>query len=235
MSKMRYLDFAESQHQERGPTRDREAAAGERLVVAVDESPSMLEPDWLPSRLIGAQQASCALVERKRQIAPDDEVGIVAYAGYAQVIQQLVVVGEYHAQLTAAIWGIQTGSGTSISRGLTAAGELLLPETRKSFVQWLLGSTEAKPTRRRTLRIILLTDGFHNTGKDPVPVAQRLKDAGVCIDCIGIGGDPAAVNAKELRAIASLHADGVTPRYAFIGDKDSLIQKFEELAGRITR
>ena len=38
-----------------------------------------------------------------------------------------------------------------------------------------------------------------------------------------------------LRAIASSREDGVTPRYAFIGDKGGLIKKFEELAGRISR
>ena len=55
------------------------------------------------------------------------------------------------------------------------------------------------------------------------------------IDCVGIGGDPSAVNEVDLRTIASRHADGVTPRYAFIGDKGGLIKKFEELAGRISR
>ena len=84
-------------------------------------------------------------------------------------------------------------------------------------------------------RIVLLTDGYHNTGRDPLPIAKELKGAGVCIDCIGIGGEPSDVDEDLLKAIASTHADGVTPRYAFIGDKADLIQRFEELAGRITR
>ena len=62
-----------------------------------------------------------------------------------------------------------------------------------------------------------------------------MKQSGVTIDCVGIGGEPSDVDEPLLRAIASFHADGVTPRYAFIGDKSNLIEKFEELAGRITR
>ena len=69
----------------------------------------------------------------------------------------------------------------------------------------------------------------------PYDAFKDLKKAGVCIDCVGIGGKPTDVDEGLLKAVASRHPDGVTPRYAFIGDKSDLIEKFEALAGRITR
>ncbi|MFC1780792.1 VWA domain-containing protein [Planctomycetota bacterium] len=83
-----------------------------------------------------------------------------------------------------------------------------------------------------TKRIILLTDGEHNAISNPETVADRLKKAGVIIDCIGIGGTPADIDEKLLKKIASRNPDG-TIRYCFIGDQQALLRKYETLARHI--
>lgn len=223
---MNYLDFVSSLQTGNGPTT-------ERLMIAIDVSPSMADSDWPPSRLKAATEAAAALIRRKREIAPSDEVGIVAYAGSANTVCKPMPV-EGDAKLLKALRWLRTGSGTSISAALVAAQKHLPTTSGASWWDRLVKiDSESRP--ERVQRIILLTDGHHNSGKDPEPIARTLKSVGVCIDCIGIGGSPSAVDEALLKRIASQHRDGRTPRYVFIGDKGSLIQKFEELAGRITR
>ena len=62
-------------------------------------------------------------------------------------------------------------------------------------------------SRRDSKEILLLTDGGHNLGDDPIPVAQRLKDAGCLIRTRGIGGNPSVVDENLLCEIASSGAD----------------------------
>lgn len=171
-------------------------------------------------------------MERKREIAPDDEVGIVSYSHSATVLSEPLSIGSSIGQLSTALDQLSVGNATSISAGLTAAQDLLFP--RGTWWDKLVDVAVA-PGPERIRRIVLLTDGHHNSGSSPKSVGRTLKAAHVCIDCVGIGGDPSAVDEPLLKKIASTFADGKTPRYAFIGDKDSLITKFEDLAGRITR
>lgn len=222
---MRYLNFAAG-------TASSATDHMETVMIAIDASPSMQDDDWPPSRLEAAKKAAAALIERKLRIAPTDQVGIVSYAARATTHCAPVVVGTGKAALFHAINGIRTRMWTNIAAGLKESGRSLGTETPGLVSRWFL-SAPSQPVRGG--RIILLSDGFHNHGEQPESVARNLKGAGVCIDCVGIGGDPSCVDADRLRRVASLQSDGITPRYAFIGDKDALITKFEQLAGRITR
>ena len=222
---MRYLDFATG-------TNSSGTSRAERLVIAIDASPSMGDSDWPPSRLEAAKEAAVALVERKLLITPADEVGIVSYAAQARTHSSPVSVAAGAAALCQAIGRIRIGSCTNSTAALRESGKSLTSGRPQGAVErFLRGRRESEPRGR----IILLSDGFHNHGDDPEAVATKLKESGICIDCVGIGGDPECVDEDQLRDIASLQPDGVTPRYVFIGDKDNLIQKFEQLAGRITR
>ena len=78
----------------------------------------------------------------------------------------------------------------------------------------------------------MLTDGEYNKGGSPLMVASRLKNAGVIIDCIGIGGSPGDVDEENLKQIASRNANG-SIRYCFIGDQQQLLQKYQSLARHI--
>lgn len=195
----------------------------------------MDETDWPPSRLAAAIEAAIALILRKCRIAPQDHVGVIAYAEKAWWVAPCVSVEDGHEALCSALRGIETTSATNITASLQLTQKASLPATKRSLLDRLLPLATPTSSTEETLRIILLTDGYHNTGKDPRSTAKALKRAGVCINCIGIGGEPCDVDHTLLRAIASRHPDNGTPRYAFIGDKDQLIEKFQELAGRITR
>lgn len=221
---MQYLEYANRIQGE----------APERLIVCLDVSPSMENTDWPPSRLAAAMEATEALIERKRSIAPRDEVGVVTFSGHASVLSAPREVGRYAGELANAVRRAETGSATNITAGLQKAEPMLRPGRRR-MLDRLFPSTSSTLTTPWVGRIVILTDGEHNFGPPVEYISERLKKAGVTIDCIGIGGDPSAVDEKLLREICSRHKDGITPRYSFIGDKSGLIEKFEELAGRITR
>ncbi len=224
---MRYLNFATGTN---GSTSDQV----ERLVIAIDVSYSMDEDDWKPTRLAAAKEATAALIERKRCVAPEDEIAIVSYAGSAKILCRAVTAQSDTPRLFQALGNIELDGYTNITAGLHASQRALKLSKRRTFVERLLWDP-AGVTTGRCDRIVLLTDGGHNEGRSPRSLASKLKNAGVCIDCIGIGGSPADVDEDLLKEIATLQPDGVTPRYAFIGDKSDLIAKFEQLAGRITR
>jgi hypothetical protein len=77
--------------------------------------------------------------------------------------------------------------------------------------------------------VVLLSDGDHNCTGRPRDWAHHLKDSGVVVDCIGIGGRPSDVNEGLMRDIASVDENG-RPRYRFIADRDALILEFREMA-----
>ena len=231
---MRYLDFTAAPSPPSHHRGTPEIEVPECLIICIDVSPSMEERDWPPSRLDAAKEAAAALIERKQTIAPEDEIGVVAYNAYASTVQGPVRVGDKKKQLLRALQRVDTASGTSISAALREAKKQLLPSRVHGLVQWIVkgSAIEEEPV---TCRIVILTDGHHNTGPDPRPIAASLKRDGVTIDCVGIGGRPSDVQEDLLRGVASKDTVTGRPRYAFIGDKDALITKFEQLAGRITR
>lgn len=230
ITEMNYLNFTSNSSGPHGGRR-------ERLVLAIDASSSMDCGDWSPTRLLAAIEAAIALIVRKCQIAPEDRVGVVAYSKDAWSVAPLDVVAVNHDRLCRQIREIETDSLTNIYAALTKAEQLLNADEPKtsSWISRFMVPSQDQESTPDLKRIILLTDGVHNLGGSPETVARKLKNEGVCIDCVGIGGDPSDVNEDLLKTIASTYDDGKTPRYAFIGDKDNLIQKFEQLAGRISR
>ena len=71
---------------------------------------------------------------------------------------------------------------------------------------------------------MVLTDGVSNTGEDPVPVAQELKDDGVLVFSVGVG----SFNSTQLEAIAS------GPDFVFLVDNfpdlNTKVQEIVEMA-----
>lgn len=235
----KYLMFAEHE----GDNGQRE-----RLMQLLDVSGSMGRTDWPPSRLCGAKEAAEALILAKAPSHPEDEVGIGSFSGDARLIHAPVALGKGTSSLISSLKTLHTDSSTNIAAGLTLSGNALFgnwleyqPKMPGSVTGWLsrlLYDDSPSPMLPRTRngflnRIVLCTDGGHNDpASDPVEVARKLKEQGVIIDCIGIGGSPAEVEEDTLKAIASVGPDG-KPRYAFIGDKQKLIRKFKDLANRI--
>ncbi len=187
---------------------------GNTLDVSVsDVSESMGERDYPPSRLAGAKKANIEFVSEIAGKNPGGNVAIVEFSVRANVVCSPTPAGEGKLYLVKSIHGLRTHSSTNTAAGLRAARKII---TSCSGVN--------KP------RVLLLTDGHANAGGSPVREASLMKENGIQLDIIGIGGTPGAVNERQLKKMASVVNDET--RYWFIGSVPELIEKFKNLALR---
>lgn len=234
---MDYLNFASQISNNEHP---------ERLISLVDVSPSMDEEDWKPSRKAGAIRANIELVKAKAKDHPHDVVGIAGFGSEAKVLHNPVRLKGSVDSICRSLKEPPMIYGTNFVAAFEMADYLLFgkhppKKERNSLLKSLLEPfcefPACEPVREPvedgvTRRIIILTDGDHNCQGDPIRFAGNLKRAGVVIDCIGIGGTPKDVNEEMLKAIASRNPDG-SIRYCFIGDQQTLIKTYNDLAGHI--
>lgn len=226
-------------------------ALPELLVTLIDLSGSMDSDDWKPSRKAGAIKANKELIKVKAQNYPQDKVGIIGFGTDAELIHEPVCLAYGAESLCKALKRLPDMGWTNFKAALELAEACLFGRSigskkaaggkgvGKFFSELLYGPLQQSSNHIRetstlpgTLkRIIMLTDGDYNKGGSPVRVAQRLKKAGVVIDCIGIGG-PEDVDEKKLKEIVSRNSDG-SVRYCWIGDQQKLIRKYESLAHHI--
>ncbi len=240
---MKYLNFAKP-------------ASGngqsEFLLTLIDLSPSMEYDDWKPSRKAGALKANIELIKLKARHHPQDVAGVIGFGSYAELLHDPVKLADGARSICDCLKHIPDPDGTNFTAALKMAEDCFrnAPKLLKNNImkkpliralselfyepgQHASGSTREYCTgNRMTRRIILLTDGEHNGFSNPEKVADRLKKAGVIIDCIGIGGTPKDVDEKLLKKIASRDRNG-SIRYCFIGNKQSLLRKYETLAHHI--
>ncbi len=185
-------------------------------ILVIDVSPSMEEKDYPPSRLKGAKKAAARFLDKRLATNPDALVGIVKYGGRAKVVSHPLILRQHISELQESLEDMTTIGATNIAAGLRLASREI----------------EEIPDAGHP-RILLLTDGHYNTGYDPRDLAKSLKNQGVQIDIIGIGGSPRDVNERELKEMASV-VDGEL-RYWFIKSVNELVTKFEALALREVR
>lgn len=181
-------------------------------VLVLDASASMEFDDWTPSRLDGAKHAALEFCKKLCSENPDARVAIVAYGCQAMTYCELTPVKQLSV-IQEAINGFDCLGSTNMKAGLTEALRIL--------------SYSNGPCQ-----VIFLSDG-ENTDQSPIGIARKLKKIAE-IDCVGIGGSPHNVDEALLKKIASTHPNG-SPRYRWIGDKEQLVEHFEQLAGRICR
>lgn len=201
----------------------------------------MLEEDWKPTRLAGAIQANKELLKAKVKTHPDDKVGIIAFGERATLLQRPVCLERGFSSLQNALKNPKETLGTNFTAALELAekhlfdtageppGRSLSKMLAGLFFESMSHDPEIQGERKR---IIMLTDGQHNHRSCPLGIASRLKQEGVVIDCIGIGGSPKDVDENLLKRIASENPDG-SKRYCFIGEKRQLIQRYQALARHI--
>jgi hypothetical protein len=182
-------------------------------VIVADASSSMDKKDWKPNRLGAAQEASEAYITRLMNEEPEARVSIIAYNDDAKLILPLTSVSKMHI-LEKAIKSIKAKGCTNIASGLSLAYDQL-------------------KNSHSIGHVVLLSDGWNNTGKNPRTLADKLKVHAV-IDCIGIGGKRSSVDELLLKCIASSYPDG-SKRYRWIGDKQKLVRHFHNLAGGLVR
>jgi Mg-chelatase subunit ChlD len=109
---------------------------------------------------------------------------------------------------------LRAAGGTDLAEGLKAANSL--------FAQ----DVALNPTLARYRRILLLTDGH---GGNPLRWATHLKNAGVLIEVIGVGGDTSAVDEVTCARIATRDSEDFI-HYWFFRDTEGLVAHYENLA-----
>lgn len=198
-------------------------------VVLIDVSGSMDSPDYPPTRLEAAQEGAKKYFEARCQLSPKDFVALVTFAGSADRCCDWTSVRTGKSKFIQAVDSIKTRGSTSIGAGLAKAIELL--EGKPSgFLKRLLSAKSggSVPPSCCLRRIIVLTDGGQNAAPAPRSIAKRAKDAGMVIECIGIGARE-EIDEDLLKAIASV-VDGRI-RYRYIGDVERLSDQFRRLGG----
>ncbi len=176
------------------------------LVMALDVSRSMLAQDVPPSRIEAAKDAAKAFL---RELPAQVRVGIVSFAGSAQLAQQ---VTDQREDLLAAIDRFELQRGTATGSGLLLALSTLMPDAGIQLESALYGSSfgsygtqggarplgstaNAAPSKPAPVpvgsytsgAIILLSDGRRTTGPDPMDAARQAADLGVRVHTVAFG------------------------------------------------
>ena len=157
------------------------------VMLALDVSLSMCADDVDPNRLIVAQEATERFIDGQ---APGTRVGIVAFAGLAQLIvaptTDKEALKEAVANLTTAR---ATAVGSAIARSLNALAEVN-PDIEPVSVYVPPREELADQGVELDLEpdvIVLLTDGASNRGVRPLAAAYAARDRGVRVYTIGFG------------------------------------------------
>jgi len=156
------------------------------VILAIDVSRSMCSTDIPPSRIEAAQAAALSFIQRQQ--APT-QIGIVAFSGYAELIQPPTTDME---ALQVAVESLATGRRTAIGSGILKALDAIAeidPSVAPSVTSNSRGP-QPTPVPRGAYApdiIVLLTDGVSNTGPLPIEAAQQAVDRGVRVYTIGFG------------------------------------------------
>lgn len=156
------------------------------IILSMDVSRSMCSTDIAPNRLQAAKEAALSFIERQ---PPSTQIGVVAFAGFAEVIQLPTADQE---MLEDAIGSLRTGRRTGIGNGileaLDALAELdgsIAPSTRSTT-----SGPQPTPVPSGAYApsiVVLLTDGANNVGVEPLDAAQQAVDRGIRVYTIGFG------------------------------------------------
>ena len=168
------------------------------ILLVMDVSRSMCSTDIDPSRLLAAEDAAAGFIERQ---GPGTQVGIVAFAGFAELIQAPTDDREV---LLDAVRSLTTGRRTAVGSGILTAIDAIAeidPGVAPAVTQFTSG-VEPDPVVAGAYApaiIVVLTDGASNAGADPLEAAQQAADRGLRVYTIGFGTaegdafDPACV------------------------------------------
>jgi len=169
------------------------------IMLAMDVSLSMRVADVKPSRLAAAQEAAKVFL---RDLPKDIDVGLVTFAGSAQVVQRATMD---RASLVSAIDAFQMQIGTAVGSAIVLCLAELFPDHGISLGDMTFGPGQkargrddkgnglpkpiapAAPGSYESAAIILLSDGRRTTGIDTLEAAKMAADRGVRIYVVGLG------------------------------------------------
>jgi Ca-activated chloride channel family protein len=154
------------------------------IILALDVSGSMRQRDIQPSRLEAAQAAALSFIQRQK---PNTQIGLVAFAGWAELVQPPTTDQE---ALQIAVESLTTARGTAIGSGILKSLDAIAaidPNVAPS-VSDPSRDEQATPVPKGAFApdiIVLLTDGVATTGPVPVDAAQQAVDRGVRVYTMG--------------------------------------------------
>ncbi len=224
------------------------------IILAMDVSGSMRATDVKPSRLEAAQSAAKKfLAELPRHV----KVGIVAFAGSAQVAQLPTTNRE---DLVTAIDRFQLQRATATGNAIVISMATLFPNDGIELESFQSGRDRARgfaidrerkekkdvapvaPGSYTSAAIIMLTDGQRTTGVDPLEAAKLAADRGIRVYTVGIGtvdGETIGfegwsmrvrLDEETLKAIATK----TNAEYFYAGSSQDLHKVYETLSSRLT-
>ena len=227
----------------------------ETIILAMDVSGSMRATDVKPNRLVASQNAAKAfLAELPRSV----RVGIVAFAGSAQVVQPPTLSRE---DLVAAIDKFQLQRATAIGSAIVVSLAELFPDDGIDLAAMTYGSGKQRgvaidqtpkkakkefvpvaPGSYNSAAIILLTDGQRTTGVDTMEATKMAADRGVRIYTVGVGtvdGETIGFEGWSMRVRldeATLKAVALQTQaeYFYAGSAETLKKVYEKLSSRLT-
>jgi Ca-activated chloride channel family protein len=156
------------------------------IILTLDVSGSMRSRDIQPSRLDAAEAAAISFIQNQK---PNTQIGIVAFAGFAEELQSPTNDQE---ALQSVIESLTTGRRTAVGSGILKAIDAIA-EVDKSIAPSV---TDTKPGIQPTPVpqgdyapdiIVVLTDGVSNAGPLPLDAAKQAADRGVRVYTIEYG------------------------------------------------
>ena len=228
-------------------------ANAQTIILAMDVSGSMRATDVQPNRITAAQEAAKHFLE---ELPRDVKVGIVAFAGAAQVAQLPTVNRD---DLVTAIDRFQLQRGTATGNAIVMSLATLFPDAGIELQQMGGGGyssgrslnelpkpkkefTPVPPGSYTSASIIMLTDGQRTTGVDPMEASKMAADRGVRVYTVGIGtvdGETIGFEGWSMRvrldeATLKQIANLSQAEYFYAGNATDLKKVYESLSSRLT-
>jgi Ca-activated chloride channel homolog len=156
------------------------------VIMAIDVSRSMCSTDIPPNRLIVAKEAARSFV---RNNTAGRQVGIVAFAGFAELIQPPTTeLRLLENAIDSLVPARRTAIGSAILRSIDAIAEVDNRVAPSELRQSTDSASTPLPEGEYVPHIIvLLTDGASNAGPLPMNAAQQAVERGVRVYTIGFG------------------------------------------------
>jgi Ca-activated chloride channel family protein len=155
------------------------------VILAMDVSLSMCSTDIAPNRLEVAKEAALSFIRDNRS---GRQVGIVAFAGFAELIQAPTT--DLRALETAIGYlspARRTAIGSAILRSIDAIAEVdnrVAPSELRQSTDTVTPAPEGEFIPHI---VVLLTDGASNAGPLPLSAAEQAVERGIRVYTIGFG------------------------------------------------
>jgi len=199
----------------------------------IDVSGSMSSDDYPPTRVGAAGDASLAFLrESAARGGADHQAGVVTFNTRGRLAlppTDIRRIGAFESVFDE----LDGDGGTDFSAGLREVRAALDCGGGAGLMGRLLAKVKPAAVDPSVVRhVVFLSDGHSFAKSSAKSTAKELREAGVILETVGIGGSPEDVDERLLKAMASKDEQG-EPRYRFIGDRQALLVEFKAKAARL--